>query len=132
MTDKKLKVLYVDDDTFLLDMYGVKFSKNNFEIQTATNAGEALKKLRDKIFEPDIILIDIVMPGMDGLTLLETIRKEKLADDAIAIMLTNQGGSSEIDRSKELGAVGYVVKATSIPTEVVAKVKKIYETVKNK
>lgn len=127
--DNKKTVLYVDDDPFLLDMYGLKFSKNGFDIVTSPNPNDALKKLKDG-YSPNIVLLDIVMPGMSGLELFDTIRKEGLAKDAVFIMLTNQGGASDIQKAKELGAAGYVVKATSIPSEVVEKVKDIYKKTK--
>ncbi|MCX6716812.1 MAG: response regulator [Candidatus Taylorbacteria bacterium] len=130
MEEKKLSVLYVDDDPFLLDMYGLKFTKNGYDITTLPSATDALKKIREGTLKPDILLLDIVMPVMDGLVLLTNIRKENLLKDAVVIMLTNQGGASDIDTAKALGAAGYIVKATSIPSEVVEKVKKIYNNVK--
>jgi DNA-binding response OmpR family regulator len=86
------KVFLVDDDTFLLNMYSLKFSKSNFEVVTAQNGEEALKKLKTG-YEPDVLLLDIIMPGMDGLDLLTEIRREKLAPNATIIMLTNQSDS---------------------------------------
>ncbi len=129
MEEKKITVFYVDDDPFLLDMYGLKFTKNGFDIATCPSSTEALKKLKGGL-NPDILLLDIIMPNMDGLALLENIKKEGLAKDSVIIMLTNQGGSTDIDKAKEFGAAGYIVKATSIPSEVVEKVKAIYQRVK--
>jgi CheY-like chemotaxis protein len=121
---KTYKMMLVDDDQFLLTMYSLKFSKNGYEVTTVSNPLEALNKLREG-FEPDVILLDIIMPGLDGLGVLETIRKEKLAKDAVIVMLTNQGDG--IDRAKELGVSGYIVKATTIPSEVVTEVTKIMQ-----
>ncbi len=122
--DKKLSILLVDDDTFLLDMYSVKFAKSGFEVKTAVGGEAALKILRDK-FSPDVLVLDVVMPTMDGLQLLERIRKEKLAAKAIVIMLTNQSQSEDIDRATTLGVNGYIVKATTIPSEVLTEVMEI-------
>jgi CheY-like chemotaxis protein len=80
--------------------------------------------------KPDVILLDIVMPYMDGLELLKTIRTENLAPDAIVVMLTNQSQSSDIERAKELKVDGYIVKASTIPSEVLHEVEKIYEAKK--
>lgn len=123
------KILFVDDDKFLLEMYALKFSKNNFEVNTAQGPEDALKLVRGG-FEPDIVLIDVVMPGMDGIELLSTLRKENLIKKAVVIMLTNQGLPDDIARAKKLNADGYIIKATTIPSEVFAEVNKIYTNAK--
>lgn len=125
---KEIKILLIDDDRFLLDMYSIKFKSSNLTIDTAPGSTFALEKLRagDK---PDIILIDIIMPTMDGLELLKVIRDEKLVPDATIVMLTNQ--PDELERAKSLGVDGYIVKATNIPSEVVSQVLDIYKK-KNK
>lgn len=125
MAEKK-KILIIDDDTFLLGMYAMKFEKSGFEVKTAASGADALDTLKDG-FAPDIMLLDLVMPVMDGFSIYENIKKDKLAPSAIAIMLTNQGLASDINRAKELGVAGYIIKATTIPSEVVEEVSKIYE-----
>lgn len=125
---KNKKVLIVDDDRFLLNMYSIKFKKSGFEVETALSGLDVLRKLKDG-YKPDIILLDLVMPVMDGCELLENIRKEKLVPDATVIILSNQNQQTDIDRAKNLGVSGYIVKASSIPSEVVAEV---IRTVKNK
>jgi CheY-like chemotaxis protein len=118
------KVLLIDDDRFLLDMYAIKFSKAGYEVKTADSTAAALKIVKDGN-APDIILCDIVMPGMDGLEFVAELRKEGLASQAIVIMLTNQGSSDDIARAKKLNVDGYIVKATTIPSEVLTEVEKI-------
>ena len=120
MADKR-KVLIIDDDKFLLNMYAVKFEKAGYEVKVADGSQKALDMLRDE-YKADILMVDIVMPGMDGLELVDRIKKERLVPGAIIIMLTNQGGSTEIEKAKSLGVHGYIVKATSIPSEVVEEV----------
>lgn len=129
MENKKKKVLLIDDDQFLISMYSLKFDKYGFEIETASNGEEALEKLRGG-YKPDILILDVVMPSIDGFDLLEKIRKDKLALDAVIIMLTNQSQKSDIDQAKKLNVDGYIVKATTIPSEVVEEVISIYN--KNK
>jgi len=124
MDDKKYKILIVDDDKFLLDMYATKFKTLGHEPLTAVGAEDALSKLRDGA-NPEILILDIIMPAMDGLELLETIRKEKLAETSVVVMLTNETDPAKIERAKSLGVAGYIVKATSIPSEVVDEVIKI-------
>ncbi len=126
--DKK-KILIVDDDKFLLGMYSMKFGKNGFDVKIASGGEEALATLKSG-WTPDILLLDLIMPVMDGFSIYETVKKENLAPNVIAVMLTNQGLQSDINRAKELGFHGYIVKATTIPSEVVSEVIGIYE--KNK
>lgn len=121
---EKYKVLLVDDDRFLLEMYRKKFEENSVEVDVAVGSTEALAKLRDGA-KPDILLLDIIMPALDGIELLETIRKENLIPDSTIIMLTNESDREKIEKAKELGIRGYIVKATSIPSEVVEETLKI-------
>lgn len=122
-------VFFVDDDTFLLDMYSLKFSKNGFDVKTSTSPDDALKVIREG-FVPDILLLDIVMPGMDGVQLLSMIRKENLIKDTVIIMLTNQSASNDIERAKKYDVDGYIIKAATIPSEVLDQVSSIYQKVK--
>lgn len=118
------KILLVDDDKFLLDMYAIKFSKAGYEVKTADSTDAGLKLVREG-YTPDVLLVDIVMPGMDGLELVSTIRRDKNLPNAVVVMLTNQGSSDDISRAKKLGVDGYIVKATTIPSEVLAEVERI-------
>jgi len=124
MEGEKKKILIVDDDGFLLDMYAFKFSQNNFEVYTATGGKEAIQKLKEGL-NPAIILMDVIMPEMDGFEMLETINKEKLSENSIKIILSNKGQQEDIDRGTSLGASGYIVKVNSTPIEVTEKVKSI-------
>jgi CheY-like chemotaxis protein len=115
------KIIIVDDDSFLLDMYALKFSQSGYEVTAALGAMPALEKLRGG-FAPDIVLTDIVMPVVDGFELLTKMKDEKLAATAVKIILSNRGQESDIQRGQELGASGYIVKASTTPSEVVAQV----------
>ncbi len=122
--DQKHKILIIDDDSFLLDMYALKFSKSNFDVTASLGPEIALEKLR-KGLVIDVILLDIVMPVMDGFDLLEKMKEENLSIDSIKIILSNRGQASDIARGEALGAAGYIVKASSTPTEVLEKVQSI-------
>lgn len=124
--EKHNKVLLVDDDQFLLNMYAVKFKNSGLEPDTANSAQVALQKLRDGTV-PDLMLVDLVMPTMDGFEFLRQVKEGRLAPKAAIIVLTNQGRQADIDRAKELHVDGYIVKATTIPSEVVEEVRKILE-----
>ncbi len=123
---KEFSILIVDDDSFLLDMYALKFSQKGFHVTTASGTMEALEKLRGG-FAPDILVVDLVMPAMDGFEFLEVVRTEKFVPDALVIILSNLGEQDDIDRGLKLGAAGYIIKASATPSEVVQKVTEALE-----
>jgi CheY-like chemotaxis protein len=120
------RIYLVDDDRFLLDMYAVKFRNAGHEVVAFQGGELALEALR-KDPKPDAMLLDIVMPGIDGFEVLEAIKKENLAGTAKIIVLSNQGAEADLDRAKELGANGYIIKASAIPSEVYSETIKIIE-----
>ncbi|MEK7099871.1 MAG: response regulator [Patescibacteria group bacterium] len=121
------RLYLVDDDRFLLDMYAVKFKAAGHEVTAFSKGEELLEALRTKP-APDALLLDIVMPGLSGFDILETIRKEQLAATAKIIILSNQGQDADLNRAKEFKADGYIIKASAIPSEVFAETIKIIET----
>ncbi len=121
MEGQKKKILIVDDDSFLLDMYAFKFSQNNFEVYTVMDGKQVLEKLKGGL-KPDVILIDVIMPEMDGFETLEHIKKENLSPNSTKIILSNKSQQSDIDRGMSLGVAGYIVKANSTPAEVIDEV----------
>ena len=122
--NKQKTILIVDDDTFLLNMYVTKFQKAGYEVNTARSGAEVLKKLEEG-YRPNIMLLDVVLPGMDGIELLKEIQMKKLADGTIFVMFTNQGGGEEIEQAKKLGVSDYIIKASLVPSEIVSKVLEI-------
>ncbi len=124
MRGEKRKILIVDDDNFLLDMYALKFSQNNFEVYTAENGLQAIEKLQGGLVL-DVLLMDIIMPQMDGFEMLEKINADKLSPDSVKIILSNRSQQSDIDHGNELGVAGYIVKANSTPVEVINQVMNI-------
>lgn len=128
-TVKKHTIFIVDDDAFLLDMYALKFSQSGFEVKTASNPEKALELLRGN-YVPEIMLLDVLMPIMDGFQLLKVIQDEKLIGDAVKIILSNRGQHSDIELGQSLGASGYIVKASMTPSEVVTEVMRIVNETK--
>jgi two-component system, OmpR family, response regulator len=122
----KRSVLIIDDDSFLLDMYAMRFTQAGFDVTTAISADEVMSKLKDGLV-PDIALLDVVMPNVDGFELLENINKEGLIPNTIKIFLSNLGQDADIARGKSLGAASYIVKASSTPSEVVAHVLEVLD-----
>lgn len=116
-----MKILLVDDDAFLRDMYAIKFAEHGHDITPAANGGEAIRILEeDQTF--DLMLTDMIMPGMIGTELLDKVRELFPQLPMRSIMLSNQGQDQDIDEAVAAGAIGYIIKAQSIPSEVVKKV----------
>ena len=127
MEGDKRKILIVDDDNFLLDMYALKFSQNNFAVYTAGNGVQAVEKLKGGL-DPEVILFDIMMPEMDGFEMLQKINDEKLSVNSLKLVLSNKNQQADIERGSKLGVVGYIVKASSTPMEVINQVQEIIAT----
>lgn len=118
------KILLVDDDPLLVRMYQKKLENDGYIVATADDGETALAKVLE--FKPDLILLDIMMPKINGLQVLSKLKENKDTQRIPVILLTNVGGSSEdTDRGLELGAVAYLVKASNNPKAVVEKVKEI-------
>ena len=129
--DNKCSILLVDDDKFLLEMYRKKFEESGATVTVAVGSEEALAQLREGTsFE--LVVLDVIMPTMDGLELLAVIRKEGLASKAKIVMLTNESDPEKIQKAKAIGIDGYIVKATRIPSEVVEETFKIANIKLNK
>lgn len=124
------KIFIIDDDEFLLDMYAVKFRESGFEIEVASSGSDALDKIKNGL-NPDIILLDIVMPKMDGFEFLKQLRKDNLVPGSPIIILTNLGQREDIQKGQAFGVKDYVIKAHHTPSEVVAKIKQILENKEN-
>lgn len=120
MDQLKPKILIIDDDPFIIEMYVLKFKDSGFEVESAQDAKTGLEKNRD--FEPQVVLLDIVMPVTNGLEVLSQIKKVEAAKPKI-ILLTNLGQKEDVEKGIKLGADGYIIKAHFTPSEVVEKVK---------
>lgn len=119
-----MKLLLVDDDAFLRDMYATKFRESGDDVSVASHGEQALQMVEDNTY--DAVIIDMVMPGLGGVELIKAIKKNDATKGIKCIVLSNQGESEDFDAAKEAGAEGYLIKAESIPSEVVQKVHKIF------
>lgn len=118
-----MKILLVDDDVFLRDMYATKFAETGDSVTGVQSGAEALQYIAKDFF--DVIIMDMVMPGMTGVELLTAIKSVESAQKSKCIVLSNQGEDSDKRAAEEQGALGYIIKAESIPSEVVEKVHKL-------
>ncbi|MDQ5950936.1 MAG: two-component system, OmpR family, response regulator [Patescibacteria group bacterium] len=119
-----MKILLVDDDAFLRDMYASKFISCGHEVEVADSSSSAILKLQNNN-KYDLLILDMVMPGTSGVELLKIIKERFPLNIKDCIFLSNQGQEEDIREATEAGAIGYIVKAHSIPSEVVKTVEKI-------
>jgi DNA-binding response OmpR family regulator len=121
------KILLVEDDPFLIDIYQKKLKDSGFEVDVARDGEEALEILKRKNF--DLMLLDIVLPKIDGWKILEEIRemkKEKKDLEKMKIIIwSNLGEKEDVEKGFSLGATSYLIKANFTPTEVVKEIKKL-------
>jgi CheY-like chemotaxis protein len=114
----KKKVLMVDDDSLILNMYSMKFEKEGIDVEAFTTGEEFLERVKQG-GDIDLLMLDVVMPGLSGFEVLEKVRNNKWAEGAKVIILTNQSEPQDIEKAKALAVDLYLVKATTIPSEVV-------------
>lgn len=118
-----LKILIVEDDTFLLDMYATKLSLEGFEVLSATDGEKGFKVAKEKL--PDMVLLDILLPKMDGFMVLKKMKEESATKNIPVILLTNLGQKEDVKKGLALGANDYLIKAHFMPSEVVSKIRKL-------
>ncbi|OGD09886.1 hypothetical protein A2397_06195 [Candidatus Amesbacteria bacterium RIFOXYB1_FULL_44_23] len=120
------KVLIVEDDEVLVKMYRKKFEALGWEVDVARNGKEGLVKI--KSFRPTVVLMDIMMPEMDGMTALQQAKADPEIKDTHIIMLTNLSTADDAVEAMKCGALDYMVKSDYTPSQVVEKVKKVLES----
>ena len=123
MEDKKIHLLVVEDDEFLVKMYESGLTKEGFDVTTAGNGEEGLQKAGE--IKPDLILLDLIMPKMDGFTCLEKLKEDNAIKRIPVVILSNLGQDSDIKRGMEMGAEGYLIKTDFTVKQVAEKVRKI-------
>jgi len=117
------KILLIEDDPFLIDIYTVKIKESGFEIAVAKDGEKALRALEKE--KPDLLLLDIVLPRIDGWELLKKIKEKDEFKNLLVIILSNLGQKQEVKKGLDLGAAKYLIKAHYTPTEVVEEIKKV-------
>jgi CheY-like chemotaxis protein len=116
------KILLIEDEEVLISLIEKKLTQTGYEIFVARNGLEGMEKMRE--MKPDLILLDILMPKMDGMEVLEAMQKDEALREIPIIVISNSGQPVEIDKIRELGARDWLVKAEFNPQEVVEKIKK--------
>jgi len=116
-------ILLVEDDPFVIDIYTKKLKMAGFSVRTARDGEEALRKLKEK--KPDLLILDIVLPNIDGWELLGKIKGNEGLKDLKVVVLSNLSEKIDVEKGLEFGIVGYFIKAYYTPTQVVKEIKKI-------
>lgn len=124
MESLRKSLLLVDDDIFLAEMYELKFQEVGFDVKTAHDGQTALVMLETDPL-PDVILLDIVMPHLDGFEILKLLKANERYKKIPVLLLTNVGQKDDVDKGIQLGADDYIVKAHFTPSEVAERVKKL-------
>ncbi|OIO46110.1 response regulator [bacterium (Candidatus Gribaldobacteria) CG10_big_fil_rev_8_21_14_0_10_37_21] len=117
------KILTIEDDKFLRELIKRKLQEVGFEATSASNGEEGLALVKEE--KPDLILLDLIMPDMDGFMTLKELQKDHLLASIPVIILSNLGQQDDIDKAKQLGAVDFLVKAHFTPNEIIDKINKI-------
>jgi DNA-binding response OmpR family regulator len=115
------KIAIIEDDPVISQMYRFKFEASNFEVQLANNGKRGIEMVKN--FLPDLILLDLQMPEMNGADALEVIRKNEWGKNIPVIILTNMGEEESPKKLRELGIHSYIVKANLTPNQVLERVK---------
>lgn len=122
----KGKILIVDDDQALRQLYSIELSNRYYDVVSATNGEEGVEKVKSE--KPDLVLLDIMMPKMDGIMALSKIRQDPTLKDLPILMLTNFGQENLIQRAFNSGATDYLLKYKVTPAEMADKVGQILQS----
>ncbi|MBU6431137.1 MAG: response regulator [Patescibacteria group bacterium] len=115
------KILIIEDDLFLLSLIVEKFIKSGFEVETAVDGEEGLNKILKNRY--DLVLLDMILPKMDGFKVLEEVKKNQSLKELPIIVASNLYDKNDIDRAVSLGAKDYIVKAYNSPEGIIIRVK---------
>ncbi len=119
---KKAKILLAEDDKFISLAYRDGFKRAGFEVVWASDGKEAVEKAQKE--KPDLIILDLIMPTMNGFEALEKIKADKDIKNIPVIIMSNLGQETDIQKGRELGAVDYLIKSNFSMKEVVSKIEK--------
>lgn len=114
-------ILLIEDDPFLIDIYTTKLKVEGFSVDVATDGQKGLRKIKEE--KPDLVLLDIVLPQIDGWEILQKVKNQNLK--VKIVILSNLSQKEEVEKGLEMGATKYLIKAQYTPTEVVEEIKEI-------
>lgn len=116
------KILLIEDDPFIVDIYTTKLKESNFDVNVLTDGSDFLERIKE--IKPDLLLLDIVLPQVDGWEILREIRSDPKIKNLKVIVLSNLSQKSDVEKGMILGADKYLIKAHFTPSEIVEEIKK--------
>ncbi len=125
MEPKDITILLVEDDKFLVDIFATRLKSAGYNVIVANDGESGLQIATER--HPHLILLDIIMPQMDGYEVLAKLQEQDMTKGIPVILLTNLGHEEDVEKGLKSGAAGYLIKAQYTPTEVLNKVKEILE-----
>jgi len=117
------KILIVEDDKFLRELIVKKLQKEGYEISEAVDGEEGIKKVKEE--KPDLVLLDLILPGIDGFEVLSRTKEDPALSQIPVIILSNLGQKEDVERGLGLGAIDYLIKAHFTPGEIIEKIRAI-------
>jgi DNA-binding response OmpR family regulator len=118
-----MKVLIVEDDKFLRELMTKKLASEGFEIVEAMDGESGVKKIKEE--KPDMALLDLILPGIDGFEVLAKVKEDPLTASIPVVILSNLGQKDDVEKGLKLGATDYLVKAHFTPNEIIKKVREV-------
>ncbi len=115
-------ILIIEDDKFLRQLIAQKLLKEGYDVSEAIDGEEGLKKVKEE--KPDLVLLDLILPGIDGFEVLSQLGKDESLSQIPVIILSNLGQKEDVERGLNLGAIDYLIKAHFTPGEIIEKIKK--------
>lgn len=120
--------MLVEDEVFIRELYEMVLEKEGYEVEAFADGNEAVAALEKNAY--DLVLLDIMLPGKDGIQILTDLRAIPSHKDTKVMMLTNLGNEHVVEKTNTLGISGYVVKADNTPFQIVDRVKAVIGEVK--
>lgn len=115
------KILIIEDDKFLRELIAQKLIKESYDIAEAVDGEKGIKAVKDE--KPDLVLLDLILPGIDGFEVLAKMKEDPMLAEIPVIILSNLGQKDDIERGLKMGANDYLIKAHFTPGEIIEKIK---------
>ncbi|HDZ54226.1 MAG TPA: response regulator [Candidatus Nealsonbacteria bacterium] len=116
-------ILVIEDDKFLRELIVQKLIKENYKVSEAVDGEQGIKKIKEE--KPDLVLLDLILPGIDGFEVLSKMREDSNLSSIPVIILSNLGQKEDVERGLKLGAIDYLIKAHFTPGEIIEKIKNV-------